>query len=173
MATKKTYTWPVLTCIIAVLLIIVALPQSAKQWAPQFLRDANLHFGLDLAGGTQLDFRISEQEMNQQIADLEKEIAEMEQRNASLDAISILQVQKHNIEEQQRTVVEAIRTVLERRINALGVSEAVITPSFIGNEKHLLVECPGIVDTQACIEIVGKTIKLEFKKEFTEQTPKN
>ena len=170
MATKKTYTWPVLTCIIAVLLIIVALPQSAKQWAPQFLRDANLHFGLDLAGGTQLDFRISEQEMNQQIADLEKEIAEMEQRNASLDAISILQVQKQNIEEQQRTVVEAIRTVLERRINALGVSEAVITPSFIGNEKHLLVECPGIVDTQACIEIVGKTIKLEFKEEFTEAT---
>jgi len=170
MATKKPYTWPVLTCIVAALIIIVALPQSAKQWAPRFLRDASLHFGLDLAGGTQLDFRISEQEMNQQMANLEKEIAEMEQRNASLDAISILQVQKQNIEEQQRTVVEAIRTVLERRINALGVSEAVITPSFIGNEKHLLVECPGVVDTQACIEIVGKTIKLEFKEEFTEAT---
>ena len=170
MAKKQTYTWPVITCIAAVFLLLVALPQSKKQWAPQILRDASLHFGLDLAGGTQLDFRISEQEMHQQIADLTQEIKEMEERNASSDAIAVLQLQRRSIEDQQRNIVEAIRTVLERRINALGVSEAVITPSYIGNEKHLLVECPGVVDTQACIDTVGKTIKLEFKEEFTEAT---
>lgn len=170
MATKKTYTWPVISCIVALFLVLVALPQSAKQWAPQFLREASLHFGLDLAGGTQLDFRISEQEMHQQIADLTKEIEEMEQRHVSSDAIALLQMQRRSIEDQQRTIVEAIRTVLERRINALGVSEAIITPSYIGNEKHLLVECPGVVDTQMCIDTVGKTIKLEFKEEFTEAT---
>ena len=50
-------------------------------------------------------------------------------------------------------------------MNSLGVSEAVITPSYIGGEKHLLVECPGVVDVQKCIATVGKTIQLEFKEE--------
>jgi len=170
MATKKPYTWPVLTCIIAAILILVALPSSAKQWAPQFLRDVNIHFGLDLIGGTQLDFRISEQEMDQQISDLTKQIEELEEIDGSPETINSLQLQRQSIESQQQNIVEAIRTVLEKRINALGVSEAVITPSYIGNEKHLLVECPGVVNTQECIDIVGKTIKLEFKEEFTEAT---
>lgn len=170
MTTKKSYTWPITTCIVALLLILVALPESAKQWSPRFIREASLHFGLDLAGGTQLDFRISEQEIKQQIEEVTKAIKELEDSHASSDAIARLQLQRTNMEEQQRNIVEAIRTVLERRINALGVSEAVITPSYIGNEKHLLVECPGVVDTQSCIDTVGKTIKLEFKEEFTEPT---
>ncbi|PIR52563.1 protein translocase subunit SecD [Candidatus Peregrinibacteria bacterium CG10_big_fil_rev_8_21_14_0_10_49_10] len=170
MAIKKTYTWPVLTCVISVFLVLIALPPRFKQWTPSFIREAGLHFGLDLVGGTQLDFRISEQEMNQQIADLSEKISKLEETHSTGDAIATLQLQRQNIELQQSTIVEAIRTVLERRINALGVSEAVITPSYIGNEKHLLVECPGVVDTQACIDTVGKTIKLEFKEEFTEAT---
>ena len=70
------------------------------------------------------------------------------------------------------------RQALDRGINffdtadmySLGVSEATITPSYVGNEKHLLVECPGVVDVQQCIATVGKTIQLEFKEEFTEAT---
>lgn len=170
MAKKKSYTWPIVTCLIAVFLILIALPESAKQWSPRFIRESKLHFGLDLAGGTQLDFRISEQEIRQQIEDITKKIEEMEAAHASSDAIALLQLQRTNIEEQQRNIMEAIRTVLERRINALGVSESTITPSYIGNEKHLLVECPGVVNTQVCIDTVGKTIKLEFKEEFTEPT---
>lgn len=170
MAEKKSYARPVLICVISVLLVLVALPPSTKQWAPSFLRDARVRFGLDLAGGTQLDFRISEEEMRQQIANMTAEIEAMEAANGSADDLANLRFQRQNIEEQQRNVVEAIRTVLERRINALGVSEATITPSYIGDEKHLLVECPGVVDTQVCIDTVGKTIKLEFKEEFTEAT---
>ncbi|PIQ75811.1 protein translocase subunit SecD [Candidatus Peregrinibacteria bacterium CG10_big_fil_rev_8_21_14_0_10_49_24] len=170
MAKKQSYTWPIITCVVALFLILVALPESSKQWSPSFIRNAGLHFGLDLAGGTQLDFRISEEEIRQQIADLTAQIAELEASHASSDAIAQVQLQRSNIEAQQRNIMEAIRTVLERRINALGVSESTITPSYIGNEKHLLVECPGVVDTQVCIDTVGKTIKLEFKEEFTEPT---
>jgi protein-export membrane protein SecD len=151
-------------------MLVVALPQSARQWAPGFLKTPQLHFGLDLAGGTQLDFRISEKEIQEQISNLKKEIAQMEARGAGNDKIIALQNQLSSVEQQNQNIVEAIRTVLERRINALGVSEAIITPSYIGNEKHLLVECPGIVDTQECINTVGKTIQLEFKEEFTEPT---
>lgn len=152
------------------MLITLALPQNSRQWAPGFLKNAQLHLGLDLAGGTQLDFRISEKEINEQITSLEQEIAQLQARGASNEKIVVLQNQLASVQQQNQNLVEAIRTVLERRINALGVSEAVITPSYIGDEKHLLVECPGVVDTQKCIDTVGKTIQLEFKEEFTEPT---
>ncbi|MCA9370585.1 MAG: protein translocase subunit SecD [Candidatus Peregrinibacteria bacterium] len=167
---KNHYTWPALVTIIAALLCIIVLPQDARQWAPSFVKTAQLHLGLDLAGGTQLDFRISEKEIAEQINALKSEIAQLEARGASNDKIIVLKNQLSSVEQQKESMVEAIRTVLERRINALGVSEAVITPSYVGNEKHLLVECPGVVDTQKCIDTVGKTIQLEFKEEFTEPT---
>ncbi|MDD4319263.1 MAG: protein translocase subunit SecD [Candidatus Peribacteraceae bacterium] len=169
MSQNRPYLWPSVTALIGLLLLITALPQQWKEWAPGFLRSPSLHLGLDLVGGTQLDFRISEEEINAQRARLEKSLADM-QGAGSPDEAEKLRAQLASIEEQQTNLVEAIRIVIERRINALGVSEATITPSYIGNEKHLLVECPGVVDTQECINVVGKTIQLEFKEEFTEPT---
>ena len=170
MSQSRVSFWPIVTAVAGLLIVLIALPQEWKGWAPTILRKPVLHLGLDLVGGTQLDFRISEEEINRQLAQLEKDIAGLKGKNAAVNEINKLQAQQFSIREQQRSIVEAIRTVLERRINALGVSEAVITPSYIGDEKHLLVECPGVVDTQECIKIVGKTIQLEFKEEFTEPT---
>ncbi len=169
MSNNRSIVWPVSTGIIAVLVGIIALPQDMRSGIP-LLGLPNIHFGLDLAGGTQLDFRISEQEMLDQRAALQQQIDQWKSENASAERIGSLELQIAALDEQQRNVLEAIRTVLERRINSLGVSEATITPSVIGDEKHLLVECPGVVDTQQCIATVGKTIKLEFKEEFTEVT---
>lgn len=170
MESNRRYLWPVSAAVIGVILLFIALPDSWKVWAPAFLRAPTFHFGLDLVGGTQLDFRISEQEINDQIARLEGEIAQLKAQGASGEKIAVLENQLQSTKQQKESVVESIRTVLERRINALGVSEAVITPSYMGDEKHLLVECPGVVDTQECIKTVGKTIQLEFKEEFTEAT---
>lgn len=170
MPAQRSLAWPVSTAIVAVVLAFIALPQSMRSWAPSFFSSPRIHFGLDLAGGTQLDFRISEQEMLDQKAAVEQKIALLHAQGGSAEAIGELTLQLSSIEEQQHNVLEAIRVVLERRINSLGVSEATITPSTIGTEKHLLVECPGIVDVQQCIATVGKTIKLEFKEEFTEVT---
>ncbi|MDO8648535.1 MAG: protein translocase subunit SecD [Candidatus Peregrinibacteria bacterium] len=170
MSARRSPVWSVLTVLVAVLIVIIALPDAWKGWAPGFLRAPMLHLGLDLAGGTQLDFRISEQEMEEQLARLKQERETLEKQGASAEEIAKIQAEEFSIQEQQRSIVEAIRTVIERRINALGVSEATITPSYIGAEKHLFVECPGIIDTQECIATVGKTIQLEFKEEFTEVT---
>ncbi|HAI98270.1 TPA: protein translocase subunit SecD [Candidatus Peribacteria bacterium] len=170
MAASRSTFWPIVTVVIALLVGTIALPQSMRRWAPSFLQSPQLHYGLDLAGGTQLDFRISEVEMEEQLASVKKQIAELEAQNGSSERIALLQNQVQAIDAQRSTIVESIRTVLERRINSMGVSEAIITPSYIGSEKHLLVECPGVVDTQTCINTVGKTIQLEFKEEFTEPT---
>ncbi len=171
MASQRKNYWPFVTLFFGILLVIVALPQNAKWWAPSFLRTPTFHFGLDLVGGTQLDFRISEQEINEQIDTLQTELQNMKAGGLSTaEDIANLEQQIIVLKSQQDNVMEAIRAVLERRINALGVSEATITPSYVGNEKHLLVECPGVVDVQQCIDTVGKTIALEFKEEFTEAT---
>ncbi|UPA22406.1 protein translocase subunit SecD [Candidatus Peribacteria bacterium] len=169
MASRSSSIWPIVYAAIAVIVIVIALPSSLKAgWAPSFL-NPDFHFGLDLAGGTQLDFRISENEIEDQVKQLDTRINELQaQGGAGSTELLQLQNERAAIREQQTNLVEAIRTVLERRINALGVSEAVITPSYVGNEKHLLVECPGVVDVQQCIDTVGKTIQLEFKEEFTE-----
>lgn len=152
--------------ILGILLVVIVLPDSVKTWAPTWLRPG-FHLGLDLAGGTQLDFRISEEEIRQELDAINAQLAEAEAAGGGA-AADALRVQKAAVEEQERNIVEAIRTVLERRINSLGVSEATITPSYVGGEKHLLVECPGVIDVQKCIETVGKTIQLEFKEEETE-----
>lgn len=169
MASRSPRFWPIISIIVGALMLIIALPDSVKGWAPTFLRPG-FHLGLDLAGGTQLDFRISENEIQQQLDDVNAQLAAIETAGGNNEQTNILRAEKAAIEEQQSNLVEAIRTVLERRINSLGVSEAIITPSYIGGEKHLLVECPGVVDVQKCIETVGKTIQLEFKEEFTDAT---
>lgn len=167
MTKRNIAYWPIITAVAGVFILIVALPSEWKSWAPSFLRPS-YHFGLDLAGGTQLDFRISEDEIQRQLAEIDEEIRTLETQGASVERINAVRFERQAIEQQQVNIVEAIRNVLERRINALGVSEAVITPSYVGDEKHLLVECPGVVDVQQCIATVGKTIQLEFKEQATE-----
>ncbi len=157
--------------IVAVLaVLIVAMPSSWKRWMPAILQAPRFHLGLDLAGGTQLDFRLSEDEINDQIDEVARSLAAREANGAPPQDVAPLQAEQQILLEQKRNLIEAIRVVLERRLNALGVSETTITPSYVGNEKHILVECPGVVDPQKCIDTVGKTIQLEFKEEFTEPT---
>ncbi len=167
MAQRKS-TWPIVTIVIAVLALIVALPTSWKSWAPSFLKP-EFSLGLDLAGGTQLDFRISEDQIKARIAKLQEEISVLE-RSGDTESLAQKRSDLLSTQEQYKNLVEAIRTVLERRINSLGVSEATVTPSYYGEEKHLLVDCPGVIDPAKCAATVGKTIQLEFKEQFTEAT---
>lgn len=157
--------WPAVTAVALLLSVVIALPDAWKPWAPKLLAP-ELRLGLDLAGGTQLDFRISEDEIKERIATISSEIAALKGSGDSA-SLSAKQAELASVEKQYGNIVEAIRTVLERRINSLGVSEATITPSYFGDEKHLLVECPGIIDVDQCIRTVGKTIRLEFKEEFS------
>lgn len=63
--------------------------------------------------------------------------------------------------------MEALRDVIETRVNLFGVSEPLVEVeggSFSGKEEHkLIVELPGISDVGKAIELIGKTPVLEFK----------
>jgi len=66
--------------------------------------------------------------------------------------------------EDQDSALVAAREVIERRVNLYGVSEAVVQTSRLGNERRILVELPGIKDTAAAVNLVGKTAQLEFRE---------
>lgn len=62
--------------------------------------------------------------------------------------------------------METLKNVIEARVNAFGVSEPVVQTeeSTLGDEKvhKLVVELPGVNDTQNAIDLIGQTPVLEF-----------
>lgn len=60
--------------------------------------------------------------------------------------------------------LDSARQVIERRVNLYGVSESVVRSSKLGDERRILVELPGVKDTQAAVSLVGKTAQLQFRE---------
>ena len=58
-----------------------------------------------------------------------------------------------------------VRDVIERRVNAFGVSEPVVQTNRVGDEYRVIVELAGVHDTQAAIEQIGETPQLDFRRE--------
>lgn len=91
--------------------------------------------GLDLSGGTQLIYR----------ADL----SAVQQADAA-DSLA------------------ALRDTIERRVNLFGVAEPLVQTEHAGTlagtpEERLIVELPGVTDTQKAIQLIGETPVLEFR----------
>ncbi len=133
---KKILSWQLVTIlVVSILLGFFDLPNTIQTkifpWAPKFLQDEKIHLGLDLQGGSQLDYKI----------DLRKVP-----------------------EKDQKDIVNGVLTVIEKRVNGLGVSEPSIYLSKVGDEQHVIVELAAVKDLEEAKKIVGKTIQLEFKE---------
>lgn len=59
--------------------------------------------------------------------------------------------------------MNALREVIERRVNAFGVSEPVVRTATVFGEERLIVELPGVTDLTEAADRIGKTPLLEFK----------
>jgi protein-export membrane protein SecD len=102
--------------------------------------------GLDLSGGTQLIYK----------ADLSEVLPD-----------------------QTSDAMASLRDTIERRVNLFGVAEPIVqterSSALAGEiEERLIVELPGVTDTQAAIAMIGQTPSLEFrllKAEATEVPP--
>lgn len=91
--------------------------------------------GLDLSGGTQLVYR------------------------ADTSALSGSDVGDS---------MDALRDTIERRVNLFGVSEPIVQTQRGGTlagaaEERLIIELPGVTDTQRAIDLIGQTPVLEFR----------
>jgi preprotein translocase subunit SecD len=71
--------------------------------------------------------------------------------------------------------MNALRDVIERRINIFGVSEPVVQVEHggivSGAGEQLIVDLPGVTDVEKAKEMIGKTPLLEFKVEAPKGTP--
>lgn len=91
--------------------------------------------GLDLSGGTQLTYRADTSNL------------------AGGDAADSL---------------EALQQTIERRVNLFGVAEPIVQTEHSSavsgtSEERLIVELPGVTDTQKAIDLIGETPVLEFR----------
>lgn len=59
--------------------------------------------------------------------------------------------------------LEGVKNVIERRVNAFGVSEPLVQTTASGDTYRLIVELAGVSDVKQAIEMIGKTPVLEFK----------
>jgi len=64
-----------------------------------------------------------------------------------------------------RSSMEALRDVIERRVNLFGVSEPVVQVEQSGADQRLIVELPGVTDIDKAVALIGQTPLLEFKTE--------
>ena len=61
--------------------------------------------------------------------------------------------------------LEAVRDVIERRINLFGVAEPVVQVNHTGKEWRLIVELAGVKDINKAIKMIGQTPYLDFRQE--------
>lgn len=139
--------------IMALFMGIVDLPDSVKAKFPDFpvinwIKNQKVTLGLDLQGGTQLDYRI--------------DLRSAEQRNSDDDSSNDVKI---------NDIINGVESTIERRVNNLGVAEPQIYTSNIAGEDHIIVELAGIKDIEEAKKIVGKTIQLEFKEPKKEADP--
>lgn len=68
--------------------------------------------------------------------------------------------------------MEKSRAIIETRVNALGASEATVA---LQGDDQILVQIPGMSDTEEALETIGKTGVLEFARldSFTDENVKN
>ena len=57
-----------------------------------------------------------------------------------------------------------VRDVIERRVNAFGVSEPVVQISTTGGTYRVIIELAGVLDVKEAIKQIGETPVLEFKE---------
>jgi len=69
---------------------------------------------------------------------------------------------------EQRDALDGVRDVIERRVNAFGVSEPLIQTAVTGGNYRVIVELAGIKDVKEAIKQIGETPILEFKEQNDE-----
>ncbi|MCF0231841.1 MAG: protein translocase subunit SecD, partial [Enterococcus sp.] len=99
-----------------------------------------------------------------------------EKINQGLDiqgGLSVVMQARSNTDEGISTQdMEASRAIIENRVNALGAAE---TSVQVQGNNQILVQIPGMTDSQTALNTIGKTGKLEFARldSFTDQDVKS
>ncbi|MBT3349025.1 protein translocase subunit SecD [bacterium] len=98
--------------------------------------------GLDLAGGTELDYRI----------DLSDAIAQNNDDDPENDV-------------NPDTIAESVRDSLEKRVNPAGIGEIVVKRSEVNGQQHILIQMPPSANVDEAKQNASRDNRLEFFEE--------
>ncbi len=74
-------------------------------------------------------------------------------------------------EDEQEDSMTGVRDVIERRVNALGVSEPVVQTNRVGDHWRVMVELPGVTDINEAVKEIGETPSLDFREQPEMEVP--
>ncbi len=66
--------------------------------------------------------------------------------------------------------MEGVRDVIERRVNAIGVSEPLVQTNYTEGNYRIIIELAGVHDINQAIDMIGQTPSLDFR-ELAEEQP--
>ena len=73
--------------------------------------------------------------------------------------------------EEREKAAESLKENISRRVDMYGVSESIVQVSENKENLRLIVELPGIEETQEAIDLIGQTALLDFRRQIDEATP--
>jgi preprotein translocase subunit SecD len=62
----------------------------------------------------------------------------------------------------EATALEGVKNIIETRVNLFGISEPNVQTSVFEGKSRVIVELPGISDTQQAVSLIGQTAQLSF-----------
>ena len=74
----------------------------------------------------------------------------------------VLQAEDTDIAKVNNDAMERVVTIMEKRVNALGLTEPIIQRE---GADRVIIELPGVKDPDSAIKTIGKTAMLEFRDE--------
>lgn len=135
------------------LLFVYAFPWSAYDMEVPFTWK-EYKLGLDLQWGIELDYKI----------DLE-----------------LVREEEDYTPQKEASIIEGLKSIIDKRIETLKISDSVITSANYAGEKHIIVQIPlkgnnemgNNENIKKAKEAIWKVVKIEFKEERTEITPED
>lgn len=72
---------------------------------------------------------------------------------------------------EYQDAMDGVRDVIERRVNALGISEPIVQTNRSGDNYRVIVELAGVSDVNQAIEVIGQTPTLDFREQLETEVP--
>ena len=121
--------------------VLFAVPGTlwGDNWFGNQIQRYKITLGLDLAGGTELDYKIDLSDAIAQNGDNDP------QNDVNLDSIA-----------------ESVRDALEQRVNPAGVGEIMVKRSQINDEQHVLIQMPPSSNVDQAKADAERDNRLEF-----------
>lgn len=76
----------------------------------------------------------------------------------------VFEADTQKVEGNKKEAIDSLKEVIEKRVNLFGVSEPNIQTSSFGGRDRIIVELPGVKDTNDAIKLIGKTAQLQFEE---------